>query len=109
MNLEGGEEKGGQGGGGFPSEENVGGAPEGGWNGAGRPKEIPKFGKDKSARGRDPLGVKDMKKGISMEAIKKMTKNIPLKTDDKEILKETLDTEEEYKDYIRDNEDNDDK
>ena len=25
-----------------------------------------------------------------------MTKNIPLKTDDKEILKETIDTEEEY-------------
>ena len=38
-----------------------------------------------------------------------MTQNIPLKVDDKEILKETIETEEEYRDYITDNKDNDDK
>ena len=39
--------------------------PEDGWPGSGRPKEGPKYGKDGSARGRDPLGAHDMKKGGS--------------------------------------------
>ena len=39
-----------------------GGSPEGGWEGAGRPKEMPHYGKDGSARGRDPLGNHERKK-----------------------------------------------
>ncbi|MBC8421903.1 MAG: hypothetical protein H8E03_00625 [Pelagibacteraceae bacterium] len=42
-----------------------GGSPPGGHEGAGRPKEGPKYGKDGSARGRDPLGAHDKKKGGS--------------------------------------------
>ena len=42
-----------------------GGSPPGGWDGAGRPKEGGKYGKDSGARGRDPLGAHDMKKGGS--------------------------------------------
>ena len=43
--------------------EDEGGAPEGGQPGAGRPKEGPHYGKDGSARGRDPLGKHDKRKG----------------------------------------------
>ena len=39
-----------------------GGSPEGGWEGAGRPKEMPHYGKDGSSRGRDPLGNHERKK-----------------------------------------------
>jgi hypothetical protein len=42
--------------------EDEGGSPPGGWNGAGKPKELPKYGKDGSARGRDPLGSNDKKR-----------------------------------------------
>ena len=42
-----------------------GGAPEGGFEGAGRPKEISHYGKDGSARGRDPVGKHDLKKAGS--------------------------------------------
>ncbi|HIL87083.1 MAG TPA: hypothetical protein EYG56_05600 [Candidatus Marinimicrobia bacterium] len=45
--------------------EDEGGAPEGGQPGAGRPKEGPHYGKDGSARGRDPLGKHDKRKGGS--------------------------------------------
>ena len=45
--------------------DDKGGSPEGGFEGAGRPKEIPHQGKDGSARGRDPLGAHDKKKGGS--------------------------------------------
>ena len=45
--------------------EDEGGAPEGGFEGAGRPKEGGKYGKDSGARGRDPLGAHDKKKGGS--------------------------------------------
>ena len=43
--------------------EDEGGSPPGGFDGAGRPKENPKYGKDGSARGRDPLGSNDKKRG----------------------------------------------
>ena len=52
--------------------EDEGGSPPGGWNGAGKPKENPKYGKDGSARGRDPLGSNDKKrasKGIGNMAL----------------------------------------
>ena len=42
--------------------DDEGGSPEGGWDGAGRPKEGGKYGKDSGARGRDPLGSHDKKK-----------------------------------------------
>ena len=48
--------------------------------------EIPKYGKDNSARGRDPLGKKDISKSLSMENIKKLTQDIPIKGKDKEVL-----------------------
>ena len=44
-----------------------------------------------------------------MENIKKLTKDIPIKGKDKKVLIETLETEEEYKDYITNNDNNDDK
>ena len=37
-------------------DQDEGGSPEGGFEGAGRPKEVSKYGKDGSARGREPLG-----------------------------------------------------
>ena len=41
-----------------PVFRDEGGAPEGGFDGAGRPKEVSKYGKDGSViqRGREPLG-----------------------------------------------------
>ena len=41
--------------------DDEGGSPEGGWDGAGRPKEANKYSKDSGARGRDPLGGHDKK------------------------------------------------
>ena len=52
MSQQGGEDDGAS----TPKEE--GGAPEGGFDGAGRPKEGGTYGKDKSPFGRDPLGNK---------------------------------------------------
>ena len=52
------QEAGGDAGGSFG--ENKGGAPEGGFEGAGRPKEGGTYGKDKSPFGRDPLGNKSI-------------------------------------------------
>jgi hypothetical protein len=52
------QEGGGDAGGAFG--ENKGGAPEGGFEGAGRPKEGGTYGKDKSPFGRDPLGNKSI-------------------------------------------------
>jgi len=52
--------------------EDEGGSPPGGHEGAGKPKENPKYGKDGSARGRDPLGSNDKKrasKGIGNMAL----------------------------------------
>ena len=50
--------------GGSPFGENNGGAPEGGHEGAGRPKESGNYGTDNNPLGRDPLG----NKGISVKA-----------------------------------------
>ena len=78
-------------------EENLGGAPEGGFDGAGRPKEIPKYGKDGSARGRDPLG----KVGMRKEELNKKLTQLGLKNkQDKKIIQETLETESEYDNYL---------
>ena len=87
----------GDGGGEQAPQENVGGAPEGGFEGAGRPKEIPKYGKDNSARGRDPLG----KVGMRKEELNKKLTQLGLKNkQDKKIIQETLETESEYDNYL---------
>jgi len=75
-----------------------GGSPEGGHEGAGRPKRPTKFGKDGSARGRDPLGAHDMKKGgqslalAHLDRLKKTFGKSELK-----LLREADSLEEEYK------------
>ena len=85
-----------------------GGSPKGGWKGAGRPKRPAKFGKDGSARGRDPLGVVDMKKGGSSLALahfERLKKSMGKK--DLQLLQETNSLEEEYKREVKDTLDND--
>ena len=87
-----------------------GGSPEGGWEGAGRPKRPPKFGKDGSARGRDPLGPHDMKKRASTLALAHLDKlKKSLGNSGLQLLKETTALDEEYKREVKDTLDNNDK
>ena len=83
--------------------------PEDGWPGSGRPKEGPKHGKDSSIRGRDPLGSHDKRKGGSgspkygvalahYDALKKSLGKVG--REDRKILYETTDVEEEYKNEV---------
>jgi hypothetical protein len=75
---------------------NIGGSEEGGQPGAGRPKEGPKYGKDGSARDRDPLG----KGGLALAHFDMLKKSFGKK----EILKETKeieDVETEYEDFLK--------
>ena len=76
-----------------------GGAPEGGLEGAGRPKEMSKYGKDGSARDRDPLGKSKVPLALShYDALKKS-----MKISKKEILKETKESEaieNEYDEFV---------
>ena len=77
-------------------EDDIGGSEEGGQPGAGRPKEGPKYGKDGSARDRDPLG----KGGLALAHFDMLKKSFGKK----EILKETKeieDVETEYEDFIK--------
>ena len=84
--------------------EDEGGAPEGGQPGAGRPNEGPHYGKDGSARGRDPLGKHDKRKGGS--GAPKYGKSLALAHVDKlkgtlikphtKILTESEEVKEEY-------------
>ena len=84
--------------------EDEGGAPEGGQPGAGRPTEGPHYGKDGSARGRDPLGKHDKRKGGSVAP--KYGKSLALAHVDKlkgtlikphvKILTESEEVKEEY-------------
>ena len=67
--------------------------PDEGWEGAGRPKEGPKYGKDGSARGRDPLGAQRKNSpvnlnSLSTERIDSITSG--LKRKNKKILSESL-------------------
>jgi len=81
---------------GFPTEE--GGAPEGGFDGAGRPKEGGTYGKDKSPFGRDPLGNKSLSKNerynansvINQEQIDAVISRMKSKTKTKKIIIESL-------------------
>ena len=77
-----------------------GGAPKGGFEGAGRPKEMSKYGKDGSARDRDPLGKNRTPLALAhYDALKKS-----MKFSKKEILKETKESEEidnEYDEFVK--------
>ena len=88
--------------------------PDDGWPGAGRPKEVPKYGKDGSARGRDPLGAHEMKKegsvspkyGMALAHFEALKKSLGtgISSEDKKIISESLDVEKEYEEVL--NEDN---
>ena len=83
-----------------------GGSPEGGWEGAGRPKEMPHYGKDGSARGRDPLGNHERKKLHSSspkygKAYRESLGLDKLKSKvDKKLINETGVVESEYKNEV---------
>jgi len=87
-----------------------GGSPPGGWNGAGRPKEGGKYGKDSGARGRDPLGAHDKKKGgsssrkygktLALAQYDSLKKSMTFGKKDKEIITEVSELEQEYKDEV---------
>jgi len=86
--------------------DDKGGAPEGGFEGAGRPKELNKYGKDSGVRGRDPLGAHDMKKGgsgapkygkpLALAHFDKLKKSMSLNGVEKKIITETSEVEQEY-------------
>ena len=90
--------------------DDKGGSPPGGWEGAGRPKEAPHYGKDGSARGRDPLGSHDMKKGgsgslkygkpLALAHFDSLKKSMKVGNKDKKIINESSEVEEVYKNEV---------
>ena len=90
--------------------DDKGGAPEGGFDGAGRPKEANKYGKDSGARGRDPLGAHDMKKGgsgapkygkaLALSHFDKLKKSMKFGKTDVKIISEVSELEEEYNNEV---------
>ena len=91
--------------------DDKGGAPEGGFEGAGRPKEPNKYGKDSGVRGRDPLGAHDMKKGgsgalkygkpLALAHFDRIKKSMNLNGAEKEIISESSELEQEYKKEVK--------
>ena len=85
--------------------DDKGGSPEGGFEGAGRPKEIPKYGKDNSARGRDPLGAVDKTNAtksdrtLALAHFDKLKKSMKFGNETK-ILSESNELEDEYKSEV---------
>jgi hypothetical protein len=87
-----------------------GGAPEGGFEGAGRPEEPNKYGKDSGARGRDPLGAHDMKKGgsgapkygrpLALAHYDALKKSMNFNKVDTKIITETTELEKEYENEV---------
>ena len=87
-----------------------GGSPSGGWNGAGRPKEGGKYRKDSGARGRDPLGAHDKRKGgsssrkygktLALAQYDSLKKSMTFGKKEKEIITEVSELEQEYKDEV---------
>ena len=81
--------------------ENKGGAPEGGFDGAGRPKEGGNYGTDENPFGRDPLGNKSLSKNerynaksvINKEHIEAVIGRMKSKVKTKEMLRESLQTD----------------
>ena len=87
--------------------DDEGGSPPGGWNGAGRPKEGGKYGKDSGARGRDPLGAHDKRKQYNpslalahFDGLKKNMKKFSQK--DYQLINEAEKIESEYKEELKD-------
>ena len=87
--------------------DDEGGSPPGGWNGAGRPKEGGKYGKDSGARGRDPLGSHDKRKQYNpslalahFDGLKKNMKKFSQK--DYQLINEAEKIESEYKEELKD-------
>ena len=87
--------------------DDKGGAPEGGFEGAGRPSEGPKYSKDGSARGRDPLGAHDKKKGgsgsrkygkpLALAHLDRLKNSMKFNKVDRKIISESTEVEEDYK------------
>ena len=87
--------------------DDEGGSPPGGWNGAGRPKEGGKYGKDSGARGRDPLGAHDKRKQYNpslalahFDGLKKNMKKFSQK--DYQLINEAETIKNEYKEELKD-------
>ena len=87
--------------------DDKGGSPPGGWNGAGRPKEGGKYGKDSGARGRDPLGKHDKRKEYNphlalahFDGLKKNMKKFSKK--DYQLINEAETIKSEYKEELKD-------
>ena len=90
--------------------DDKGGAPEGGFEGAGRPKEPNKYGKDSGARGRDPLGAHDKKKSgsgapkygrpLALAHYDKLKKSMKFGKNEVKIINETSEVENEYKNEV---------
>ena len=90
--------------------DDEGGSPEGGFDGAGRPKEGGKYGKDSGARGRDPLGAHDKKKGgsgapkygkaLALAHYDSLKKSMTFNKKEREIITEVSELEEEYKNEV---------
>ena len=87
--------------------DDEGGSPPGGFEGAGRPKEGGKYGKDSGARGRDPLGAHDKKKqynpGLALahfDGLKKNMKKFSQK--DYQLINEAETIKNEYKEELKD-------
>jgi len=82
-----------------PFGENKGGAPEGGFDGAGRPKKSGNYGTDENPFGRDPLGNKSIKvksesykanSVINKETIDALVGGMKRKVKTKKIILESL-------------------
>ena len=87
--------------------DDLGGSPDGGWDGAGRPKEGGKYGKDSGARGRDPLGSHDKRKQYNpslalahFDGLKQNMKKFSQK--DYQLINEAEKIESEYKEELKD-------
>ena len=87
--------------------DDEGGSPPGGFEGAGRPKEGGKYGKDSGARGRDPLGSHDKKKQYNpslalahFDGLKKNMKKFSQK--DYQLINEAETIKNEYKEELKD-------
>ena len=87
--------------------DDEGGSPTGGFEGAGRPKEGGKYGKDSGARGRDPLGSHDKRKQYNpslalahFDGLKKNMKKFSQK--DYQLINEAEKIESEYKEELKD-------
>ena len=87
--------------------DDEGGSPPGGFEGAGRPKEGGKYGKDSGARGRDPLGAHDKRKQYNpslalahFDGLKKNMKKFSQK--DYQLINEAETIKNEYKEELKD-------